>query len=104
MGYLFTPPSVTTRTRAMDPVFKRKFPYQVGLTILRVGESFQVAQEPSASVVEAADEAWLGGRSYRIDASTAQALLAAGYGEWVRSTPLYPSPSLFPSERLYPEA
>lgn len=79
-GTFFTTPSTQEHYRYVNRVDR----YQdTGITILKTSGNYVAIQDPTAEQVGASDIAYLGGRDYRVDATEAAALTAAGYGSFL---------------------
>lgn len=85
----FTPPShpelyqITPRSSLFIKI-------NTGYTVLKTGGSYVQVSDTTPEAIAAADAAYLGGRSYAVDAAEIAALTAAGYGAYVA---LVPDPS-----------
>lgn len=109
MPYAFTPPTYRFRG-STDSLFGRRW-VDVGQTVLKFGTSYRLYRYVSAEDVEAADVAYLGGRTYLVSDTEGAALIAAGYGSnlvpvgvVVPPSPAvpYPGTSIWPSLTLFP--
>lgn len=79
---VFTPPAVDERLLTYHPLFRR-VRYAQPVSILRFGASYKQFRDPDPGDIEAADAAYLGGRSYIVDGFEASRLSEAGYGEFL---------------------
>lgn len=89
MSYVFTPPTRTQRpgyVPGQSRLFAR-MSLEVGISVLKEGGFYSQVIEPTAERVEAADAAYIGGRSYTIDSTERAALIAAGYGAYITGAP-----------------
>lgn len=89
-----------------DSLFGRRW-VDVGESVLKFGTSYRRYRYVSAEDVEAADVAYIGGRSYLVSDSEADALREAGYGSGLfpveaPSVATYPSEFLWPGLSVYP--
>jgi hypothetical protein len=77
---VFTPPVVRERYP-----FRHLTTYTIprSTTILKEGGFYRQVSDPDIEELEAADEAYLGGRGYRVAPSEADDLTAAGYGAYL---------------------
>lgn len=82
----FTPPSRSILWQ-VKPGTSLFVTIDQGLSVLKTSGSYSQVETPSAEAVEAADIAYLGGRSYPIDDTERAALIAAGYGANVALAP-----------------
>lgn len=70
---------VAPGTRKEDRPFNRVF-FDVALTVLKLGEGvYQQVEHPTDEQIEAAQAAYVGGRTYEVTVAEANALEAAGY-------------------------
>lgn len=72
----FTPPTVEYR-------YSRLWKIQEGVTVINNSGTFTEKQYPSQIELDAATEYWLGGHVYDITTAQADALTAAGYGDYI---------------------
>lgn len=79
---VFTPPAADENLLTIHPLFRR-VNYSQPVSVLRFGSSFKQYRDPDPALVESADVAYLGGRSYVIDGLEASRLSEAGYGEFL---------------------
>lgn len=79
-GVFLTPPGATYAPR--HPLFQY-FPITSGLTVLKIGDSYQSVHTPTDEQLAAADAVYLGGHYYTIPAEEVAALTAAGYGAYI---------------------
>lgn len=78
----FTPPGVLEHTGDQHPLFGR-MRITRGVSLLKSGGIYTQTRYPSDEQIAAADITYLGGYVYNITSTEADALTAAGYGEWV---------------------
>lgn len=85
--YKFTPPSFIDLFQMRD-----KASFFISMTesysVLKTSGSYKTVTTPSPEDIQAADIAYLGGRSYPIDTTERTALIAAGYGAYVVLMPI----------------
>jgi hypothetical protein len=89
VAYIFTPPTRKLRP-ANVPGIHRLFArthLEVGVSVLKEGGFYSQVIEPAAERVQAAQAAYLGGRSYTITTDERAALIAAGYGAYISGAP-----------------
>lgn len=77
MPQAFTPPS--RRARRSRDVFWSHTTDPIGLSVLKVGTTYTMVEDPSNEDIAAATIAYLGGRTYPVSTAEAQALTTAGY-------------------------
>lgn len=79
MTYKFTTPTILEESGLDNhPLFSRiKIPR--GITVLKIGGTYQEVRYPSSEEVAEADIAYIGGYSYEVDAAEKASLEAAGY-------------------------
>lgn len=77
--FLFTPPGITQVPSGTDRLWFR-FKTDRSLSVLKSGSSYTEVDTPDSEDVEAADAAYIGGRSYVVSYTEALALTAAGFG------------------------
>lgn len=105
MPYKFTPPTYRFKA-STDSLFGKRW-VDVGQSVLKFGQSYRLTRNVSAEDVEAADRAYIGGRTYIVDDDEATDLREAGYGSALYpveapSIALYPSEDVFPGEAVFP--
>lgn len=88
-AFWFTPPSRPER-RSMDRLFGRMSIPQ-GMTVIKQDGIYSTVTFPLSDSFEDAEEVYLGGHRYLIDAAKAAALDAAGYGEFIEDADTYGS-------------
>jgi hypothetical protein len=82
--YRFTPPSRRRRPELERPHgLWLRIGQETGISVLKFGASYQQLEDPDPVDITAADIAYLGGRSYRINGAEAGALTTAGYGSFI---------------------
>jgi hypothetical protein len=89
LAYSFTPPTRTLRP-GRNPGQNRltmRLHLSVGVSVLKEDGFYSEVIEPTAERIEAADAAYIGGRSYTIDSTERAALVAAGYGAYITGSP-----------------
>lgn len=78
MGFFFTPPTVDEAQPDTGPLlFRYRIPR--GVTVLNIGGLFVQRRFPALDELIEADQVFLGGHRYEVNASTKAALEAAGY-------------------------
>lgn len=82
MPYYFTPPTVRERMNVRHGLFARMH-INTGISVLQFGSQFKQYRDPPAEEVEAADRAFLGGRTYPIEPALATLLANAGYANYI---------------------
>jgi hypothetical protein len=76
--YTFTPPTTDETPMGDGPLFSR-YKLARGITVLRTAGTYSSYRYPSVDEIDAAQEVYLGGHIYTVDATTAAALTSAGY-------------------------
>lgn len=89
--YLTTP---TYKQRFIGHPLWNRVSFDVGYSLFRFGNSYQLLIDPDTNQIESADRAFIGGRIYAIDNAEAARLRDAGYGKWVSLTPDTPIPDI----------
>lgn len=79
---LFVPPGRLVRRQVDHPLFGRMRQMD-GVTVLKEDGLYRQVQNPTPEEIEAAEAAYVGGHEYVISIEEADALTAAGYGEWI---------------------
>lgn len=80
----FHSPTVKERLNTRDGLWARTY-LDLGVSVLRFGDSYQQIPYPSSEQIESADAVFIGGRTYAIDFNEAVRLVQAGYGQYVTS-------------------
>lgn len=78
MAYRFTTPTISEGPAGEGRLFER-FRLTRGVTVLKIDGVYYELRYPSSEEVEAAEEAYIGGYSYEVNATEKAALEAAGY-------------------------
>ncbi len=78
----FTPPTVPiVPARSPQPFARTK--YNTGQTVMKTGGYYTTTLTPTNEQIAAADVTYLGGRTYTITTTEADALTAAGFGSGI---------------------
>ena len=85
MAYLFTPPGAE-RPVGTDRLWAR-FTFPVSFTLLKKDGFYTLTETPADEDVAAADLAYLSGHTYQVTSNEADALTAAGYGDYLVPLP-----------------
>ena len=78
MAYKFTTPTISEGPAGEGRLFGR-YRLTRGVTVLKIDGVYYELRYPSSEEVEAAEEAYIGGYSYEVNAAQKASLEAAGY-------------------------
>lgn len=88
VSYVLTPPTVDETPLAWDR-FLVRVSMARGITILENGDgTFYTKRYPSLDELLGVSRYWMGGHKHDIDANTAAALTAAGFGQYITTITL----------------
>lgn len=80
--YAFNPPSRPGPRGGPHPLFRRmQIPYGIG--VFKISGTYRQIENPGDEHYSVATEIYLGGHRYTVAGATADALIAAGYGEFL---------------------